>query len=65
MPQNNNFDNFKNSKLLQKDAIDLLKTLISLPSFSKEEDKTALVLNQFFADRGIPANRLKNNIVTN
>jgi acetylornithine deacetylase len=58
----NNLQNSDNIDVLQKDAVDLLKTLISLPSFSKEEDKTALVLNQFFADRGIPANRLKNNI---
>jgi len=62
----NNLQNSNNINVLQKDAVDLLKTLISLPSFSKEEDKTAEVLDQFFAERGIPANRLKNNIwVTN
>ena len=58
----NNLQNSNNSGRLQKEAVDLLKTLIALPSFSKEEDKTALVLNQFFAERGIPTNRVKNNI---
>ena len=58
----NNLQNSNNIGLLQKEAVNLLKTLISLPSFSKEEDKTAEVLNQFFTERGIPANRLKNNI---
>ncbi len=62
MPQNNNFDNFKNSKLLQKDAIDLLKTLISLPSFSKEEDKTAAHIIQFLTVRNIKVEQVKNNV---
>ncbi len=66
MSPNNNLYNSNNINILQKEAIDLLKTLIAIPSFSKEEDKTALVLTQFFADRGIPTNRVKNNIwVTN
>ena len=51
-----------NTSVLQKDAIDLLKKLIAIPSFSKEEDKTALVLTQFFADRNIKVSTLKNNI---
>ncbi len=51
-----------NTSVLQKDAIDLLKKLIAIPSFSKEEDKTALALTQFFADRNIKVNTIKNNI---
>ncbi|MCF8406436.1 MAG: M20 family metallo-hydrolase [Chitinophagaceae bacterium] len=51
-----------NTSVLQKDVIDLLKKLIAIPSFSKEEDKTALVLTQFFADRNIKVSTLKNNI---
>jgi acetylornithine deacetylase len=51
-----------NTSVLQKDATDLLKKLIAIPSFSKEEDKTALLLTQFFADKNIKVNTLKNNI---
>jgi acetylornithine deacetylase len=51
-----------NTNVLQKDAIDLLKKLIAIPSFSKEEDKTALALTQFFAARNIKVNTIKNNI---
>ena len=58
----NNIKNSNNINVLQKDAIDLLKTLISIPSFSKEEDKTALLLTQFFADRNIETKSIKNNI---
>ena len=51
-----------NTSVLQKDVIDLLKKLIAIPSFSKEEDKTALLLTQFFTDRNIKVNTIKNNI---
>ena len=51
-----------NTSVLQKDAIDLLKKLIAIPSFSKEEDKTALLLTHFFTDRNIKVNTIKNNI---
>ena len=47
MSQNQPLENFKNIQLLQKDAIDLLKILISIPSFSKEEDKTAAQIINF------------------
>jgi acetylornithine deacetylase len=43
-------------------AIELLKQLIATPSFSKEEDKTATILEQFFIQQSIPAKRLMNNI---
>jgi acetylornithine deacetylase len=51
-----------NTSVLQKEATDLLKKLIAIPSFSKEEDKTAILLTQFFTDRNIKVNTIKNNI---
>lgn len=48
--------------ILYNDAVGLLKQLIATPSFSKEEDKTAMIIGQFFSDRNIPVNRLLNNV---
>lgn len=48
--------------ILYNDAVALLKQLIATPSFSKEEDKTAAIIEQFFKARNIPASRLLNNI---
>lgn len=47
---------------LSNKATELLKRLISTPSFSKEESDTAVFLQQFFADNNIITNRHKNNI---
>lgn len=47
---------------LYTDALELLKKLISTPSFSKEEDSTASILQAFFQDRNIIAHRLLNNV---
>jgi acetylornithine deacetylase len=47
---------------LKKDALDLLRGLIRIESFSKQEDKTAELINKFFVDRGIPTIRKKNNV---
>jgi acetylornithine deacetylase len=44
------------------DAIGLLQGLIRIPSFSKEEDQTAALLEQFFHDAKIPVKRFLNNI---
>jgi acetylornithine deacetylase len=44
------------------DSIDLLRTLISTPSLSKEEDNTALVIQQFLQDRGVKTHRRSNNV---
>lgn len=44
------------------EAIHLLKDLIPIPSFSKEEDKTAERIGLFFAQKGIPHFRIGNNI---
>ncbi|GAB4020944.1 M20 family metallo-hydrolase [Spirosoma koreense] len=47
---------------LTADALALLKNLIATPSFSREEDQTALLLEAFFADRHIPFERLQHNV---
>lgn len=47
---------------LKKDAIELLKSLIRIESLSKQEDKTANLINQFLEDRGIKTHRKKNNV---
>ena len=47
---------------LYSDAVDVLKQLIAIPSFSKEEDKTADCLEEFFQQKKIKANRYLNNV---
>ncbi len=47
---------------LYEDALDLLKQLISTPSLSKEEDKTAQILADFLQGKGVQFNRSGNNI---
>lgn len=47
---------------LQQDAIELLKQLISTPSFSKEEDQTAAILTAFFQQRNIPVQQKGYNV---
>ena len=51
-----------NIETLYIDAVALLKDLVATPSFSKEEDKTATIIEEFFIVREIPVNRLFNNI---
>lgn len=48
--------------VLTEAAIGLLKRLIATPSFSREEEQTALILEAFLTDQGIPFQRKKNNI---
>ena len=48
--------------ILAAEAIHLLKELIAIPSFSKEEDHTAERIGLFFAQKGIPNFRIGNNI---
>ena len=48
--------------ILTAEAIHLLKELIAIPSFSKEEDHTAERIGLFFAQKGIPNFRIGNNI---
>jgi len=47
---------------LYKQAVELLQQLIAIPSFSREEDKTADLLEQFLQGRGVETHRKKNNI---
>ncbi len=47
---------------LTKNAIDLLKKLIETPSFSSEENETALLLEKWFTQYKIPFKRNFNNI---
>ncbi|MEY3238282.1 MAG: hypothetical protein RI883_2383, partial [Bacteroidota bacterium] len=44
------------------EAIELLKKLIETPSFSSEEDKTALLIEAWFIENEIPFERNNNNI---
>ena len=43
-------------------AVSLLKNLISTPSFSKEEDRTADIIQKFLGGQNISYHRLKNNV---
>ena len=47
---------------LKNEVIALLQQLISISSFSKEEDKTADLIQQFFTQKEIKTNRLLNNV---
>jgi acetylornithine deacetylase len=47
---------------LHTEAINLLKQLIAIPAFSREEDRTASIIETFLKDRGIKASRYLNNI---
>lgn len=47
---------------LQKDSLELLKKLIRIQSFSKEEDKTGDAIAQFLQERDIKVYRKLNNI---
>lgn len=44
------------------EAVSLLQQLISIPSFSKEEDKTADAIEAFLKSKSITTNRLLNNV---
>lgn len=52
----------KNIDELFSDSVSLLKQLIAIPSFSKEEDKTADCLEAFLQKKNIRANRYLNNV---
>jgi len=49
-------------KTLYNDALKLLKELIGIPSYSREEQATASVIEHFFRSRGIKADRRNNNV---
>ena len=50
------------TKLLYNDALGLLQQLISVPSYSKFEDGTAEIIENFLHKRGIESERLIHNI---
>jgi acetylornithine deacetylase len=52
----------KNLKILTQEAISLLEALIETPSFSTEEHKTALLLENWFNQNEIPFTRENNNV---
>lgn len=47
---------------LTEEALDLLKRLISTPSFSKEEGNTAMLIEDYLLSKEVPAERVLNNI---
>ncbi len=51
-----------NADLNVEEILTLLRHLISIPSFSREEDKTAIVLVDFLERKGIVVNRSGNNV---
>ncbi|HHP7242623.1 MAG TPA: M20 family metallo-hydrolase [Cyclobacteriaceae bacterium] len=52
-----------NSVEAGRQAIDVLKDLISIKSFSREEDKTAGYLEHFLGKKGVAAERVGNNVM--
>ena len=48
--------------ILYSDAVNLLKKLIAIPSFSKEEDKSANAIEQFLQSKNVATERFLNNI---
>lgn len=49
-------------EVLSEEATGLLKKLIAIPSFSREEHQTAQLLHEFLLARDIPAQRYLNNV---
>ncbi|HTH57000.1 MAG TPA: M20 family metallo-hydrolase [Cyclobacteriaceae bacterium] len=47
---------------LSKESIELLKKLIATPSFSREENRTADIIQEFFTSHQIPTHRKGNNV---
>ncbi|HEY1010509.1 MAG: M20 family metallo-hydrolase [Daejeonella sp.] len=50
------------SETLIDDSVELLKKLISIPSFSKEEDRTASIIDEFLTARNVKTVRKLNNV---
>lgn len=48
--------------ILHTEALQLLQQLIAIPSFSREENGTADILERFFREREIPCTRFKHNL---
>ena len=55
----------KNSRMtdnVKTEAVELLKKLIAVPSLSREEDKAADIVQEFFSSKGFQVNRKGNNL---
>jgi acetylornithine deacetylase len=57
-----NKNKMKNIEILTQEAISLLEALIETPSFSTEEEKTALLIENWFNQNEIPFKRENNNV---
>ena len=63
MSETNNIqENSAQISLLQQEAKQLLEKLIATPSFSKEEDKTADLIQAYLHQKKVKTERKKNNI---
>lgn len=49
-------------EILKRESLELLQRLITIPSFSKEEDKTADAISDFLKAHSIQSSRLGNNV---
>ena len=45
-----------------KEAVELLKKIVATPSFSRDEETAALVVEEFLKDKGISISRVYNNV---
>lgn len=52
----------KDKDILKKEALQLLQELIKIPSFSKEEDKTATLIEEFLQGQQVVPHRVGNNV---
>ncbi|CAM4006646.1 M20 family metallo-hydrolase [Flavobacterium weaverense] len=52
----------KSIEILTQESIALLKSLIETPSFSSEEDQTAILIENWFTQNDIPFERENNNV---
>ena len=59
---NDTLDTIRPPAALTADALALLKRLIATPSFSRGEEQTATLIEDFFREKQIPCERLKNNV---
>jgi acetylornithine deacetylase len=50
------------TEILKEEALVLLQQLVAIPSFSKEEDRTANCINTFLIQKGITTNCIGNNV---
>lgn len=48
---------------LTGDSINLLRELIAIPSFSRDEEGTASVIGQYLTNRGVKIHRVGNNVI--